>query len=29
VVAGVLFRDHRRGRDDATIVALRLQQATP
>ncbi len=23
LIAGVLFRDHRRGRDDATIVALR------
>jgi anti-sigma regulatory factor (Ser/Thr protein kinase) len=27
LVAGVLFRDHRRGRDDATVVALRLAQA--
>ena len=24
LVAGVLFRDHRRGRDDASVVALRL-----
>lgn len=23
VIAGVLFRDHRRGRDDATVVAMR------
>ena len=23
LVAGVLFRDHRRGRDDATVVAMR------
>ncbi len=23
LIAGVLFRDHRRGRDDATIVAMR------
>jgi hypothetical protein len=24
LVAGVLFRDHRRGRDDASVIALRL-----
>jgi hypothetical protein len=23
LIAGVLFRDHRRGRDDATVVAVR------
>ena len=23
VIAGVLYRDHRRGRDDATVVAVR------
>ena len=23
LIAGVLFRDHRRGRDDAAVVAMR------
>jgi len=27
LVAGVLYRDHRRGRDDASVVALRLAPA--
>ncbi len=26
LVAGVLFRDHRRGRDDASVVAVRVSQ---
>jgi hypothetical protein len=24
LIAGILFRDHRRGKDDASIVALRV-----
>ena len=26
LVAGVLFRDHRRGRDDATVVVVRNEE---
>ncbi len=29
LIAGILFRDHNRGRDDVTVVAAMEEKATP